>query len=259
MWPESSNQAIEKLTTLSNFNPLRHRNRGNQNKTVCPNMRPGHFFTEQTVTSHCSKRTRSSKKRNTKMPQVDSINMPMQRTEKCCKLTQNANAIRPGSNTSTRNTTTMNLKPGPIQETRRTRKRGKINIDPNTTLIPDKRIRGSTTSPVMIDSYPSNSNHKPMQIKHNKAPITTNFKQPTPSINEYFRLMTTTQVSSSISLNVPQLILQPNPTMLHIRGGGGGGGVWGRGGTWVVVGWGGGREGMLDFSVFSTFLRSIQK
>ena len=69
----------------------------------------------------------------------------------------------------------------------------------------------------MIDRNPSNSNHKPMQIKQNRVPITTCFEQPTPGINENFRLVTTTQVSSSISLRIPLLIHQPNPTLLNIN------------------------------------------
>ena len=142
---KSTYQATEKLTTMSDFESLGHRNRGNQNRTVSPNMWPSHSFTEQPVSSPSLKKDQKLQKRNTKMPQVNSINRPMQRIEKCCKLTQNTIAVGTGSKISTRNTTTMHLKPGPIQETRRAGKRGKININPDgklacffcTTLIPD--------------------------------------------------------------------------------------------------------------------------
>ena len=69
----------------------------------------------------------------------------------------------------------------------------------------------------MIYPNPRNSNHEPMQLLHYKIPMTTNFEQPSSSIYENFRLLTTTQVSGSISLSVPQLIFKPNPTLLNIN------------------------------------------
>ena len=48
--------------------------------------------------------------------------------------------------------------------------------------------------------------------------MTTSLKQPTSSINKNLRLMTTTtQISSSISLSIPLLIQEPNPTLLNIN------------------------------------------
>ena len=64
-----SNKTANKLTTMSNFNSLGHRNRKNQNRTVSPNMRPSHLFTEQSVTSPLLKKDQKLQKRNTKNDQ----------------------------------------------------------------------------------------------------------------------------------------------------------------------------------------------
>ena len=68
----------------------------------------------------------------------------------------------------------------------------------------------------MIYRDPGKSNHETMQISHNRIPITTSLKQPSPSINQHFSLMTTTKISSNISLNITLLINQSNMTMLNI-------------------------------------------
>ena len=114
---QSTYQATDKLTTVSNFNSVGHRNGGNQNRTVSPNMRPSHLFTEQPVTSPLFKKDQKLQKRNTKMTKVIGTSRPMQGTKERGKLTQDTNTIRPGSKISTRNGTTM-----------RARKRGRSTL-----------------------------------------------------------------------------------------------------------------------------------
>ena len=70
-------------------------------------------------------------------------------------------------------TTTVNLNPRPIQKARWPRERGKININPDfsparllpTALIPHQGIRGSTTSPIMIDSNPWQQQSKTYEVE----------------------------------------------------------------------------------------------
>ena len=144
------------------------------------------------------------------MTQINSTRRPVQSTKKAGEPDQNTNTVRPSSNINTSNVTSINLNPGIIQKTRWSRKRGKININPNcklsnlrpAPLIPHKRIRSRTTLTIMIDRDPSNSNHEAMQISHDRIPVTSSLKQPSPSINQHFSLMTTTKISSNISLNI---------------------------------------------------------
>ena len=115
---------------MSNFNSLGHKHRRNQNRTVSTNMWPSHLFTEQPVSSPLLKKDQKLQKRNSKMTKVIGTIWPMQGTKERGKSKQDTNTVRPGSNIITRNVTTMNLNPGPTQETRRAGKRGKVHINP---------------------------------------------------------------------------------------------------------------------------------
>ena len=100
------------------------------------------------------KKDKKFQKGNPKMTHINRSRRPVQMSEKGSKPNQNANTIRPSSNVIMRNRTIINLDPGTIKKTSRTRKRGKININPNSKftnlrlapLIPNQRIRSSTTS-----------------------------------------------------------------------------------------------------------------
>ena len=48
---EGTYESTKKLTTMSNFNSLGHRNRGKRNRTVSTDMRSGDLFTEQPMSS----------------------------------------------------------------------------------------------------------------------------------------------------------------------------------------------------------------
>ena len=67
---EGTYQATKKLTTMSNFKSFGHRNRGNQNRTVSPNMWPSHLFTEQSVSSPLLNKEKKFQKRSPKMDNV---------------------------------------------------------------------------------------------------------------------------------------------------------------------------------------------
>ena len=148
------------------------------------------------------------------MTQINRTRGPVQSTKKGSEPNQNTNTIRPSRNIRTSDVASINLNPRTIQEPRRARKRGKININSNVqfsnlrpaTLIPNKRIRSRATFTIMINRDSSDCNHETMQISHDRIPVTTSLKQPSSSIDQYFRLMTSTKISSNISLNITLLI-----------------------------------------------------
>ena len=152
------------------------------------------FFTEQTVTSPLLKKDQNLKERNPKVSQITSTYGPVQSTQK---------------------SSDMNLNPRPIQETGWPRKRGQINVNSDigptllflTPLIPKKE-----------DRNPTYHDHDSMKLQHDGIPVVTSITQDTPSIHEQLRLMTPTQVSSSISLRITQPILKPNTTQLRVSG-----------------------------------------
>ena len=109
----------------------------------------------------------------------------MHSTKKGGEPNQDTHTIRPSSNISSCNVTSMNLNPRTIQETKRARERCKININPNSQLtnlrpaplIPNKRIRSRATFTIMIIRDSSDSNHEAMQLSHDRIPVTTSLKQ----------------------------------------------------------------------------------
>ena len=139
----------------------------------------------------------------------------MQCSEKGKKLAQWAKVVGPGSNIGTSDAHSMNLYPGPVQEARRPRKRCKISINLNITLaalllaplISDQGVRGRPTPLIMIDRHPGDSNREPMQLKNDGVPILSSVEQGTPCIHNHLRLMTITQISSSVSLSIAKLTI----------------------------------------------------
>ena len=138
---EGTYQATKKLTIMSNFYSLGHRNRGNQNRTVSPNMWPSHLFSEQSVSSPLLNKEKKFQKRSLKMDNVIGTSWPMQGMEKRSKSKQNTNTLRPGSNISTRNTTTINLDPGPTKEA------GGLGKDARSTISLISILRASADHP----------------------------------------------------------------------------------------------------------------
>ena len=60
------------------------------------------------------------------------------------------------------------------------------------------------------------SNHEPVKLKHLGIPVFPSVKQGPPNIHYRLNLVPPAQVSSSVTLNVPKPVLQPDPALFNI-------------------------------------------